>query len=137
MEIVSNAMRNERLDSSVSEDISLILFWSMIETGTAIIAACLPTMKVFFSQSTFEKILSSIKSTVFLRSRSSRSRPYLSSNIENQPSEGSLMEHNPRMEGTPSVESYAVRGHYPFQPSKPGDTGIRVQNTFRLEEVKS
>ena len=54
--------------------IALILFWSIIETGVAIIAACLPTLRPLFSNWSLESVIRSVRSAISLNSLRSSSQ---------------------------------------------------------------
>lgn len=48
--------------------VSIMLFWTMIEVGVAVIAACLPTLRPLFDGRTPESIVHSLRSVWSLRS---------------------------------------------------------------------
>ena len=49
-----------------TEDVSLIMFWSILEGGTAVVAACLPTMKSILKDLSSQSLLRNIRSTLSL-----------------------------------------------------------------------
>lgn len=58
--------------------VSTILYWSMIEAGLAIIAACLPTLQFLVRKVSIDSMVNSVRSALSLRSMRSQqpeSRP--------------------------------------------------------------
>ena len=51
-----------------------MMFWGYLETGVAIIAACLPMLRPLFKSWSVESVIRSIRSAISLRSMSSRGR---------------------------------------------------------------
>lgn len=116
------------------EDIALILFWSMIESGTGIVAACLPTLKIIFSQSTIDKFVSSVRSTFSLRSRSTHNSYPEVHDERDRRSEGSSVVQLAKLGGVSSVESYAMKDTEYLSDTKAHQGEIRLQNTFQQQE---
>ena len=112
-------------DSLVLEAISLLLFWSMVECGAAITAACLPTMKVLFCKSSLEKVV-----RILERKLPSRFR-----DIESQLRAGSSVEHRTTTEAGRSRESGIMGVHRPLSLAGPRGGGARVQDTFNAQNV--
>ena len=55
-------------------EITQVLYWSMIESGLALVAACLPTLRFLFGNFSPESLIRSIRSVMSLESlRSQRS----------------------------------------------------------------
>ena len=50
------------------------MFWGFLETGVAIVAACLPMLRPLFKSWSLESAIRSIRSAISLRSMSSRGR---------------------------------------------------------------
>ena len=134
MEIVGASLEFTYLISRGAEDISLILFWPMIEPGTAIIAACLPSMTPLFGQGLFQRLRNSIRSLFSKPSRASRTWPYKSGDIEGHSEQVSSLEHLAKIGDTSAVNTYALRNLGPHDPHKISDEGIRVQHSFIVEE---
>ena len=59
-----------------SVTLSTILYWYVVEAGTALIAACLPSLRFFFTNKSLQSVLYSIRSVVSLRSTASRQADY-------------------------------------------------------------
>ncbi len=62
----------------VQVTVSTILYWSMIEAGLAIIAACLPTLQFLIRKVSLDSVVSSVRSALSLhsmRSQQPESRP--------------------------------------------------------------
>lgn len=96
----------------ISENMSLILFWSVIEAGTGIVAACLPTMKFIFSRSMISRFFSSIRSRFSLHSGKSSYLEPKGSKL--QSGESSSMERFANPDSFTAVESYAMKNtEYP------------------------
>jgi hypothetical protein len=55
------------------DTLTTLLYWSMIETGLALIAACLPTLHYIVARSSIKAMLSSVRSAIGLNSAGSRS----------------------------------------------------------------
>ena len=55
------------------------MFWGFLETGVAIVAACLPLLRPLFKSWSLESVIRSIRSVISLRSMSSRGRSSSSS----------------------------------------------------------
>ena len=105
-----------RLDSPVQEDVGLLLFWSMVECGAAITAACLPTMKALISKDTIGKVVRNFKSKL----------PFGFQDIENQPRAGSSVGQMTRTEAGRSIESGAVGAYRPLSLAGAHGGGARV-----------
>ncbi len=134
METVGVSIRHGAHYWPLLEDVSLILFWSMIESGAAIIAACLPTLRYLFGQSMVDKLLRSIRSTFSLHSQASRSWPSRPTKFENRISQGSSVEHIAGIETVSSVESYAMRDLGCSEVMRPPNGAINIQHNFRQQE---
>ena len=106
----------------------------MIESGTAILAACLPTLKTLVSQSTIDRISRSLRGTLSLQSRSSNPWFSWTRNSKSRNSEDSSVEHINNLEGLSSVESYAMKVKDGYDPTSPHGREIRVQNTVQQQE---
>lgn len=123
---------NPALDGD--KDISLILFWTMVEAGTAIIAACLPTLRALTGKHILEDFLRSVKSTFSLSSKTSGVSFPLSSASRSHHNGGSSVEHItwPEFpETTNTFESYAMHDIETVRPSNKGE--IKVEKTFHQE----
>ena len=93
-----------------------MLFWSMVECGAAITAACLPTIKVPFSKSTLGKVVRNLRSKL----------PFGSHDIDNQPPAGSSAEQMTGTEAGRFIESGAVGANRPFSLAGPHGGGAMV-----------
>ncbi|KUJ19154.1 uncharacterized protein LY89DRAFT_780163 [Mollisia scopiformis] len=118
------------------KDISLILFWTMVESGTAIVAACLPTMKVLTHNINLENFLRSIKSTFSLPSRGSQASVSKASSSRSHVNGGSSIEYITRPEKNSKVESCAMHDMESFDFSRSDESAIQVQKTFRQESIE-
>lgn len=69
--IISFEIENEDLSSNVDADltISTILYWSLIEGGLAIIAACLPTLRCLISKLSLSSIVHSVRNALSIGSK--------------------------------------------------------------------
>lgn len=67
---ITNAGFNTKVDPDLT--VSTILYWSMIEAGLAIIAACLPTLQYLVRKVTLDKVIRSVRSTLSLHSNHSQ-----------------------------------------------------------------
>lgn len=123
---------NPNLDGD--KDISLVLFWSMIESGTAILAACLPTLKAVFSQSTIDQFLRDLRSTLSLPSRSSYPWVSWTSDPQRRTSHGSSVDHINNVANVSSIRSYAMKGKDSHDATHSHVGDIRPQNTFQHQE---
>ncbi|KAI9648373.1 hypothetical protein NHQ30_003006 [Ciborinia camelliae] len=56
--------------------VSLLMFWSMLEVGIAMIASCLPTLRPLFHGFSPESVIRSIRSALSLHSLSSRNKSF-------------------------------------------------------------
>lgn len=106
----------------------------MVESGTAIIAACLPTLRIVLSQSSIDKILGSVRSIFSLQSQSSHTRSSRTSDIRRQTSKGSSVDHIINMDGISSVESNAMKDIDRSKANVPQEKTIKVQNTLHQQE---
>ncbi|KAI4246697.1 MAG: hypothetical protein LQ352_006318 [Teloschistes flavicans] len=60
-------------ESFTTETLTVFLYWSMLESGLALIAACLPTLSYLFTRHSFRSVLQSARSAAaMLPHRSSR-----------------------------------------------------------------
>lgn len=106
----------------------------MIESGAAIIAACLPTLKFLFAQPTIGKFSRSIRSLLSLHSHNSRFWPSRSTNRGDQTSPGSSVTHIARVEGVAIVESHAMKDVEASEAMRPQNGGIGLHKTLHQEE---
>ena len=106
----------------------------MIESGTGVIAACLPSLRFLFSQSSIDSILRSIRSTFSLQSHSSHTRSSRTSNLRRQTSEGSSVDHINHIDGISSLDSYAMKNLDGSEAKELPGRVIRVQNTLHQQE---
>jgi len=83
--IVSYEIANAGFNTNVDPDltVSTILYWSMIEGGLAIIAACLPTLRFLVGKLSLDSIVNSVRNVLTLESKRSRQ-----SQQSTEPSEG-------------------------------------------------
>lgn len=102
-----------RLNSPVQEDIGLVLFWSMIECGAAITAACLLTMKALFSKDTLRRVSRNFTSEL----------PSGFHDIENQPRVRSSVGQMTGTEANRFIESGVVGANRPLSLARPHGGG--------------
>lgn len=108
----------------------------MLEAGTAIVVACLPTMKFIFNENTGQRFWESIKSLLSLPPGLSRGSWFsIRSAAKSRHSEGSSVEHIVREERRPSVESYAMRDLEAISCEKPQTGTIMLQKIFQQQET--
>ncbi len=92
------------------------MFWGFLETGVAIVAACLPLLRPLFNRWSLESVIRSIRSAISLRSTSSRGRSSSNSKrrtTQRSESEVAITGHpyrGPTLDGVNSVdvEAYAM-----------------------------
>ncbi|CAD6576753.1 MAG: hypothetical protein ASARMPRED_007869 [Alectoria sarmentosa] len=107
------------------ESITLIMYWSTIETGLALIAACLPTLSYLFNGVSLQSAVNSVRSALSLGSvRSTRkstepsraevSNPYIDIEANNSSSSYAKM--------FPQPEKAVASTNYPLQPIADHDT---------------
>lgn len=92
------------------------MFWGYLETGVAIVAACLPLLRPLFKSWSLESVIRSVRSAISLRTMSSRGRS--SSNSRRRTTQRSESEvaitgvpySGPTLDGLNSVdvEAYAM-----------------------------
>ncbi|MCJ1260610.1 hypothetical protein MMC22_000472 [Lobaria immixta] len=72
--IITFEIENENLSSNVDADltISTILYWSLIEGGLAIIAACLPTLRCVIRKISLSSIVHSVRNALSVGSKHTR-----------------------------------------------------------------
>jgi len=68
--IIETEIMNGGYAATTNADLTLgdLIYWSMIESGLALIAACLPTLRVLLTYSPVKSALSSVRSTLKLNS---------------------------------------------------------------------
>ena len=96
--------------------ISTLLYWSMIEAGLAIIAACLPTLRVLFSKVSFDTLVRNLRSALSLTSlRSQPSQPSQSQSqgpYSNLQADGSSTSHAHMVTEKNVTDTYVMGNQY-------------------------
>ena len=106
------------------EVIGLILFWSVIENGAAIVAACLPTMRLLLGRELIAGLFRSIRSKLSLSSlRTKRSTRGTSETNRQETMSSEQLHYFDRMRGEPTVES---RIEHSLVSQKNGVDGIAI-----------
>lgn len=109
-------------------DTAIFLYWTMFETGLAVIVACLPTFQTLMRRISPEAILRSVRSVISLRSlRSSRSS-YSRQEHETDPNSSESQYHHL---GTPKSSSslHPLKVH-------PGQEGVTMQS-YAMRDLES
>ena len=127
--------------SSAAETVTITIYWSMIETGLALIAACLPSLRFLFGATTPASLVRSIRSAMSLhslrssqRSRQSQGRSQCSDQYKKiaDPKHSGLSEVRLAGDLEPGLESTATTGDEELKDlTKPGE--IYVQRSFHQE----
>ena len=111
---------------SHTEIIALILVWSSIENGVAIVAACLPTLRLLFKHGSVEEFLKSLRSKFSLSSlRSTRTYRRTSETDSQVTMNAEQKEHFQRIRG-PALLGNNVVGSLTAQGQDLGE-GIKVE----------
>ncbi|KAI9666608.1 MAG: hypothetical protein M1821_004544 [Bathelium mastoideum] len=136
--------KNPYLNADGIGHLTTEIYWSMIEMGISVVAACLPTMKPLFGKLSPENVLNSFRSMFPLRSRTS-----LTSSRSREANGTEQILHRANYENIDSLENGILSGRGPektnetwvmtdFEVPKPWqqtntpDEGIRVQR--RIEQ---
>lgn len=89
------------------------LYWSMFESGLALIACCLPTLRFLFGPASMERLQRSLRSMLSLHSiDSGQSQPTEVSDGRYERYNGSNTSHAPFVkegEGEPGIHTYAMQ----------------------------
>lgn len=92
--------------------VSLLLFWSMIETGMALVVACLPALQPLFRGLSPEAAIRSVRSKLSLRSMQSSNKSNafkINDRIPDKSSPGVLYAFPPKGDhGNVGIEIYAM-----------------------------
>ena len=111
MKTVSNITSLTRI-SAENFEVSLTanLYWSMVESGVALIAVCLPTFRALLGKAAPEGILQSFRRIFTLHSRSSQSHQtsHKSVKLEDQRSSTERFVPSSNDHEMPGIQSYAM-----------------------------
>lgn len=113
--------------------VSTILYWSMIEAGLAIVAACLPTLQYLVRKSSLDSMFSSVRSAFSLHSfPSQRSSLGTKAPYENMGGGSDSASNAPIVEANKTSNVFVMEN---VKSSRNGDDGIYI--TTKLEQHDS
>ena len=104
--------------------VSLLIFWSMLELGVAMIAICLPTLRPVFRAVSLESMLRSIRSLVSLSGTSKSSRSAQSKQSNESGSDGFVLLDEEGRKIAKTVDTYefiSYKKEANVNPLRPGD----------------
>ncbi|KAF2091928.1 hypothetical protein K490DRAFT_31211 [Saccharata proteae CBS 121410] len=110
---------------------SAALFWTMVETGVAVIASCLPTLRPVLSVTAFSNVLSSLRSFLSARYSGSRTgtRVYTDEESGHTSEIAISQEYAPKLDTAERLDSYDMQVMPTNDSGKTNQAGvIEVQN---------
>lgn len=116
------------------------LYWSMVESGIGLIAVCLPTYRLLFSQFSVQVLLDSVRSVFSLRSQPSqlsRDAPAIELPVKKHRKgqwSSVFSARDPNPQTTTCQPSYSNERLSGVEDSRSTDDVILVKNTFSYHE---